>query len=233
MRPKPSPASFSFLGMFVPLVLGGMLLWLATPRAVAAFYMLPGDVVKEKLGGDKPPSDDDLMLLVSSREKAARFANTGIVKSDMALGLFELAQRRGLDTNEGKALLDRAASVLRRGLAEAPANTYGWARLAFIENRLEFGSPAAIEALRMSVMTAQFEPYLLLSRMFLALKLRPYWDDDMTALQERQVRLSWQWNPRQLAKAAKQYGAQDYVAGIIGDDPAAKESWNKLMKEEL
>ena len=110
-------------------------------------------------------SIDELKMLADAQRSGQLWLADGRLRTDLGLAYLLLAEKlpRG-DTNAG-AYLQRAIEALKAGLARAPANPYAWARLAYAEALAHGWSPLAMSSLRLSLITAPYEPRLLWSRL--------------------------------------------------------------------
>ena len=76
-----------------------------------------------------------------------------------------------------------------------------WARLGYV--RLVLKNPqGAADALEMSILTARYEPTLMLSRLDLAFIVWSYFGDEAKDLLTEQIRTVWKRQPDELLRAA-------------------------------
>ena len=179
--------------------------------------MLPGDPVLNAIQSGDDVRNSDLEDLASSREAALGWIESGREWTDLGLAQMRLAERAGPDG--GARLLDESATSLRRGLALAPANSFAWARLAYVELGRGGPSPAVIEALKMSMLTASYEPRLLYSRLDLSLLVWRQFDEEGRALVARQIRYAWELSRPRLARLAQKRNSTRIVADALAGVP--------------
>ncbi len=179
--------------------------------------MLPGDPVLNAIQSGDDVRDSELEDLASSRAAALGWIESGRAWTDLGLAQMRLANKAGLDG--GRRLLEESVSSLRRGLALAPANSFAWARLAYVELARGGPSTAVTEALNMSMLTAPYEPRLLYSRLDLSLLVWRQFDEEGRALVAQQVRYAWEMSRTRLARLAQKRNASRTVADALADDP--------------
>src|SRR5262245_30784258 len=140
--------------------LAAFLLATGVPRLFAALAMLPGDPVLADIEDGKPVDAADVATMIDSRETARALIADPRLNLDIALG--EMLRRgKAAEANpERGLLLDRAIVQLYRGLAEAPTNSFAWARLALALAQRDGPTRAALAAWRLSIATAPAEPKL-------------------------------------------------------------------------
>ncbi len=126
--------------------------------------------------------------------------------------------------------MEESVSSLRHGLALAPANSFAWARLAYVELARGGPSTAVTEALKMSMLTAPYEPRLLYSRLDLSLLVWRQFDDEGRTLVARQIRYAWEMSPPRLARLAQKRNASRIVADALADDPNDVTEFNDALK---
>lgn len=179
--------------------------------------MLPGDPVLNAIQSGDDVRRSELEDLASSREAALGWIESGRAWTDLGLAQVRLANKAGLDG--GRRLLEESVSSLRRGLGLAPANSFAWARLAYVELARGGPSTAVTEALNMSMLTAPYEPRLLYSRLDLSLLVWRQFDEEGRALVAQQVRYAWEMSRPRLARLAQKRNASRIVADALADDP--------------
>lgn len=196
MRPRPFAAALGAI-----LVAAGVL-YLAAPRMIAAFIMLPADPTLATLRRGKPVSPARLDALIASRARAlAWVSGDGQVRADLAFTRLERAVAGTRDRVPASAALRRASLTLRQALRDKPINPDAWRWLAAA--RLAAGDPRnAVAALKMSLFTGPYVTYLAIPRLRLALLLWPRLDGEDRALVHRQIRYSWWLSPDRLVELA-------------------------------
>ena len=208
--PRKSAAILTLVGTAI-------LLSLSVPRTIEVFSMLPGDPVLDTIQRGVEVPSSDLEDLASSREAALGWIESGRAWTDLGLAQVRLAERAGLDG--GRRLLDESVTSLRRGLALAPANSFAWARLAYAELGRRGPSTTVTEALKMSMLTASYEPRLLFSRLDLCLLVWRRFDEEGRALVAQQIRYAWEMSRPRLARLAQRRNASRIVADALAAVP--------------
>jgi hypothetical protein len=141
--------------------LSAFLLATAVPSLLAALARLPAEAIVEALADGRTTRPEDLDALIGASAAARRFLATPRYSTDLASALLRQSLIAPPGTAERVRLLDEGVIALRLGLAEQPANSFAWARLA---DSLALARPdepaAALEAWRLSVDTAPAEPRL-------------------------------------------------------------------------
>jgi hypothetical protein len=204
------------------LALGGLLLFLSVPRVVAEFLMLPGNRVLTMLQKGSTPSEGDLAIFITSRERSLTWADSGRSRTDLALAQLLLAEREvggGARYNE---LLGQAVQSMRAGLALAPANPYAWTRMSFAA--LSAGEPSERVApmIEMSIRTGPVEPDLIFARLGLCFVEWPYFGPSSRTLLEEQVRLAWHQSRDRLAVLARAAGRADTARSALPESERAE-----------
>ena len=129
---------------WITALMGAGCLALALPIAGAALSRLPGDAVLADLRAGEAGGSADLRRLADSRLLAARWRSDPRDAAARALAQIVLAERAG--TND-PARLRAAESNLTAALAAAPADPYGWTRLALVRWRLDRSAGSVAAAL--------------------------------------------------------------------------------------
>lgn len=195
------PAARSYRGGAVLLLFlfGGLALGLGLPRLMGGLHGLAArETVGALLAGQKP---EPAALDGAAAELAAaeRWSAAGEYRLDHGLTLLHQALT-AVNPSEQAAFFAAAEQVTAAGLAVAPGEPGGWARLAWLRQR-RGDLAGAVAALRLSWLSGAFVPAIMASRLELALALLPALDDEMLSLLRRQIRLAWVTSP-------------DFVAGL-------------------
>ena len=188
----------------VPLLAGAigvLLLILAVPRLIAAFIVLPTAPILQDVRDGKPVSREDLERLSVSQIRAAGYVDWGQLWTDAALADVTASLLPSIPIEEKLQLLNRADDSLRKGLSLAPANTFGWARFAYVRFVLGDRKQAA-DAIEMSILTGRYEPRLAPSRLDLAFLVWQSFSEDARDLLAEQVRWQWKKQPDDLLRSA-------------------------------
>jgi hypothetical protein len=197
--------------------LGAVLLAAAIPCFSARLLETPGDDAREAMleGWVVPP--DRIQNFIETRHVAASFRPSRDIYADRALGAYEEAKKAGLRTANGRKKLVECARWQLLALDLSPADTYGWARLAFVYWNLEGNaSTAAAMALANSIVAAPYEPRLAVSRLTMAMVFQAKLSTSVRAQIPQMMRAAWKIDPRGTSKAAKEGGWEIPLRGIVG-----------------
>lgn len=195
------------------------LLYLAVPRAVAGFIMLPGNQVLNDIQKGGAIDEQALVALVESRRRAAGWIDSGRLWSDVAVAQFMLAETGVPSDDTDLDRIQQASESLEIALALAPANPHAWTRRAYAELLLNGPSEAAASALVMAMLTARYEPDLLFVRLELGLVLWPRFAVEDRELVLDQIRFAWRKSPERLLNLAAGTGRIAIVLGAFADAP--------------
>ena len=200
-----------FLALALALVGAGLLV-LATPSLIADFLLLPGDPVHNAFLAGAPVSEADIDVLMRSRQDALRWRPTHEIYDDLAMAVVERARR--LPTHPDVA---QAIDWQMRALSLAPADSYGWARLAHLFLMTEGASASAARALENSIYAALYEPRLMLARATMAMQLKDRLDPAYEAQIPAMLRAAWAIAPAEMTQAAQQGGYISALKAARGD----------------
>jgi hypothetical protein len=203
------------------LLLAGLLLCLSVPRLIAELALLPGNPVLDTIKQGDPPSDKDLETLVASRERALAWTESGRIRADLAFAQQLLAQQEVGGGVRYRQLVAQATQSLRAGLAEAPADAYGWTMLAHAAIAADEPSSRIVPLLQMAIRTAPVEPDLVFARLELCFILWPAVTATDPTLCDGQVPLAVHQSSVRLARLAHATSREDTVRGLlVGEDGA-------------
>ncbi len=205
--------------MVLAFLAGLALLYLAVPRAVAGFIMLPGNQVLNDIQDGGAIDEQALVALVESRRRAAGWIDSGRLWSDLAVAQFMLAETGVPSDNTDLDHIQQASESLEIALALAPANPHAWTRRAYAELLLNGPSEAAASALVMAMLTARYEPDLLFVRLELGLVLWPRFAVEDRELVLDQIRFAWRKSPERLLDLAAGTGRTAIVLGAFAGAP--------------
>ena len=195
----------------VSLALGSLILGLALPRIVAELVALPGNRIEASVQQGRLPRDAELAVLIRSRVRSLAWLVSG--RTEMQLAVAELLATRGdLGGGEGnRSRRAQAEAMLRASLARAPAEPYGWVRLAHLS--LIEGEPPrqVVPLLEMSLRTAPVEPPLTFARLELCLVEWNHFGNAAEPRLEAQLRLAWAQAPDALVRLARATGRVDLL----------------------
>jgi hypothetical protein len=216
----------------LPLAIAAFLIVLALPRLVSSVIMLPVEPIMDALQAGRPVSDEDLQRFASRSAAARRFSSAGRLATDLAAA--KLAQAERLPTraqSERRELVEDAAALLEEGLAATPANSFAWARLAYARTVLEGPGAGAVDAWRMSVLTAPAETRLTVWRTRLGVALLAQFREGDRDLLDRQIRFAWRSDPERLAAFAKSGGPEtiQLIRIALLDEPGALQKFDAAL----
>jgi hypothetical protein len=188
----------------VGLALGFALLWLAIPRTMAAFVSLPGDPVLQAIQTGKTVTNDDLSGFIASRNNALKWVDAGRTWTDLGLGHLHLAEQAGGDTATATSYREKSARALKTGLSMAPANSYAWARMSYLDLRLGRARAHVRDSLILSLFTGPYERPLAESRIQYALAIWHEFNVRQQALVNEQIVFLDRFERRGLLKIISQ-----------------------------
>ncbi len=178
-----------------------------------------GSPVLAKLRQAMPVSAHEAKDLLSAKQGEMKWLESGEAAIDAGLARLLIAESLPADARERDRLIAAAASDLKQGLAAAPLSGRGWARLAYSVAALEGWSPAAMTALRFSIVAAPFEPSLTLFRLRMGLEAWPYLDARDRASVLQQVRYAAKVDLKALALLAEEQQSIPIVRAALRDEP--------------
>ncbi len=209
------PASLAS-GLLVGAAIAALLLGLGVPSLIAAVVGAPGvEVVGQIRFDDAKPSGERLGDGASAFASAARFWMDGSLEVDRGYLLLKRAEELAPGPTR-EAAYREAMEATRAGLAAAPVQPSAWARLAYLELR-SGRQAAALAALRMSLMTGPVTPALMASRLEIGLRLTPLFDQELTGLMKRQIRLLWVLNPDYVGKLSADPLSADLTRAALAE----------------
>ncbi|MFC3052238.1 hypothetical protein [Kordiimonas pumila] len=200
-----------------------LMLYMAFPRFLAELMLVPGTPIVERLNSGGDVSVEDLDIAQNSREQAVSFVDHPKAYSDLAtvfLARATVEQDRALKTQ----YTEKAIESLEKTLSLAPLNTFAWLRLSFA--RLRTGGDdgvrlKALEAWHMSVTTAPFEPYILLSRLHLGIVLYDEMTEEDISLLQAQAQATYKWNRGLLRQYVREKNLAEWCAFLLEANPEA------------
>jgi hypothetical protein len=140
--------------------LSAFLLATAVPSLLAALIRLPSDATVESLSAGQAASQAELEALVVASAAARRFVPNPRYSTDIAAAHLRQAMVASAGSSDRNRLVTDAMTALRSGLAEQPANSFAWARLAQAMALVDRDPAAPLPAWRLSIDTAPAEPRL-------------------------------------------------------------------------
>jgi hypothetical protein len=192
------------LRLVIGLSLAAALIWLAFPRTISAIMNLPGDPILQAIQNGRPADNEELLKLISSRDKGLEWTDDGRAWTDQGLAYMRLAEQSGHGTAAGIGYMEAGVEALKTGLSKAPANPYAWARLSYLGLRMDGADSIAKPALIMSLFTGPFERALVDSRIQYALSIWHQLDASQQALVHDQIILLERFDRRRLYQITRQ-----------------------------
>lgn len=212
--------------LFLCLVLGLMLVWLAVPRTIAAALRAPHDATVRALGDYRPPGLAAILEAVEAHRAALTWRDSAVARSQLATLILALERTAGATSREGEALAGRAARNWRRSLAMAPGQRYGWTSLiqaqAVANDGADFHRPFA-----MALATGRVDPVLVPARIEVALALWPTLDDATRTAMRDQIALAARHIPADLATIARRRFALKQVRDALAEQPALRQRFDQ------
>jgi hypothetical protein len=218
------------LSVWLPLVAGLALFAAGLRQSVAALEIYLATSRTLSVGDalaspSENPVTDDLKI-----EAAPRWAE--------AQDLFHLAwaKNRLLSAREpseaSAALLASATHDAERAVAGAPGYSPGWLMLADL--RREAGAPAkeVAQLLKISILTAPFDPYRVLGRLNIGFSVYPSLDDEGRDLLASQIQMAWRSVPEDLVKFAltPDHANRLFLIRLaLAPDPSVLAAFEKLL----
>lgn len=191
---------FSLVGLGIcvaSIVVSIFLAYLAVPRMIAAFIMIPGSPTLQSLRQRERVTIEELREFIETREDAAKWIVSPQLHSDLALARLTVDEFQGSNADN----LSDAIDDLYRSVNIAPANPYAWVRLSLAHRKNGSEYDAAANALGLSLRTGPNERALLRAHLYLGLDLwQRLSEADRSFLQHR-IRL-----------AVSSYGMGDLIA---------------------
>ena len=184
-------------------IVGTALVTLALPRLVGDILLVPGNAYFSGVGGKKSDRSKKLDVAISSRQAALVWSDNGRIWRELGISQLKKAQLSGFRSAKGRIYLADAKRALQEGLIRSPGNPFAWSRLAYIEYVSRQPSKSIAGPLKMSLVTGEHEPSLIISRLGLALLI---WDDlgaDVKAMFLKQLAWASKTNPKGLRRLAR------------------------------
>ena len=206
----------------VALATGLALVWLATPRIVAAIAELPARPVISELRSGERLEPRYLEIAAKSQAAALRWVADGRGWAGLGLIRFIEARRLGLAGDEGRAALDQSLAAHRRAVSLSPEQAYVWSRLAHAELLRGGPSPRLGPLLERAIATAPFDPDLVFPRLELCFLTWRQLDPSVRELAAGQVRFAARIAPERLAALARERYAMAAVRDALADTPALR-----------
>ncbi|MFQ5958215.1 MAG: hypothetical protein ACE5LF_02490 [Alphaproteobacteria bacterium] len=193
------------------LAAGLALLVLAGPRAAAGLAALPARPVIAELRSGAAVAPRFVAVALDSESAALEWIDDGRAWADLGLLHWARGQSGGFSGDHGRAALERAIAIDRRGLALSPAQAYVWTRLAHAELLRRGPAPRLGPLLELAIVAAPFDRRLTFPRLELCFTVWRQLDPAVHDIVARQVRFAARLRPERLAALAK----RRYATGIV------------------
>ncbi|MBF0285317.1 MAG: hypothetical protein HQL51_12770 [Magnetococcales bacterium] len=205
------------------LLLGGGMFLHAVHRLTAQLPELEALAIRERLAAVPGPSAEALHSALAAQRRAEERRPTAEGEHRRGELFSALARREDEGGAErGRASWEEARAAYRASLAHHPGSSRVWLGLAMVELRLAGYSPAALEALRLSIEREAFDPDVLYSRLTLGLSAWSLLSPPQRRAVERQFETAWAYNTTWTLQAIpKVAGALERVRGWLADRPEA------------
>jgi hypothetical protein len=214
------------------ILVGALLLSMAVPRLIANLLLAPGNVALSRVLHGDVLSAQGYERILSTRKAALSWVELPEARLDLGATLYLMAQSSDQLRVDPEATLGEARRELERGLAELPADTYGWFWLADI--RKFTGEPeGAARALRLSSLAAPHDVNAAPLRAGLALALWAGLDPETKALAEADVRGAFSANAG--GSFIRRMRDADLLAPLrrsVASDPVANASLWLLLRHD-
>ncbi len=204
----------------VAVVLGLILVGMATPRLVAGLLVAPYDDELREMAKGHPVEGQVLAAAGLAYEDALAWHDEANAAAELAGINYVLARHLGFGGDAGRLYLERTLAAARRAVAGNPALPYAWLQIAIALEALEGPSPKAVAALIQSMRRAPYQPRLAVLRAGLALKVWPLLDAEARALAGQQVLLAAKVDPAGLAGVVPSPALWRVAQDILLTDPA-------------
>lgn len=214
------------LPLAVAAMLSSLLLGLGILQLPAAFLATNAGETVFRVKQGQPGETGQLVSAAASLEAAGRWAREG-ERDAMGGILYYLASEKADNGADRLAYAEASERNILSGLQSAPGQPAPWAVLARLRQGRGDGAGAA-QAWRLSILSAQMEPGLLIMRIGEGLKLRPYLDAEMLSMLKQQIRLLWVADSDAVLRLSKRPDAQDLVSEALAQlSPAEMEQFSR------
>ncbi len=202
------------------IVVGLLILYLLVPRMMANILMIPGHHIQESLQSRGDVSSEGYITLIASRMDALAWVDSGKIWGELGIAQSWYAHKTGFHRPSGRDALTNSITSLRQSLMLAPANTFAWTGLAYSYlARTGYSIQDITECLKISIMTAPYQPKLVFERLKLCLGIYSMFDEDGRDLIKSQIVVAAKINPGKLARiiGAGNY-AEPEIENVLGSD---------------
>jgi hypothetical protein len=204
----------------VAVVLGLILIGMATPRLVAGLLVAPYDGELREMAKGRPVEGQVLAAAVLAYADALDWHDEANAAGELAGIHYVLARSLGFGSDAGRLHLERTLAAARRAVAGNPAQPYAWLQIAIALEALEGPSTSSVAALLESMRRAPYQPRLAVLRAGLALRAWTLLDQEARALAALQVLLAAKVDPAALAAVVPAPALWRVAQDILLADPA-------------
>jgi hypothetical protein len=203
------------------LVLGGIMIAVGLPSVVADFRRLPVEATVGAIVRNEPLDATAIDNALPVLEAVA--TTSAAARDDLAMALLAGARLR---PSPGRTA--RAAGEFRAYLADVPGDSRAWADLAAAEVMQGARQPA-VQALTTSILTAPWQPGLVMARCALGIDLYADLDDEARGLVEEEFRIAAERTPQRLAQLVRERNAVLIARIMLIQSPEAMAKFESAL----
>lgn len=210
-------STWDILPPLAAIAIGAVFLVLAIPTAMSDLLSIPGNHVMKQLKNKQKVGKSELQRFIDSYEASATWKETAKTRTDIALGYLILVNYLDLDHRSGSLLL--ADASLRRGLALAPMNPYGWMRLVQIRKARKAPLKNIADPFKISLKSGHHEDRhheMLLLMVETGLEVWSQLGDEERTIISRKARKAWERDPRRTATLAVRIERSELLSTLLG-----------------
>lgn len=215
--------------------LGFVLMLASLTPTLARLAQLPGDPVRQDLLSNQTLTEPRTALFFDSRLRSYKIRPNAETLEDLAMASLMQFQMGQKDPAKADALAKQALAWQIHSLSRAPANAFGWSRLAFISLQSPGTvSPqeAAASALALSLQMGPYEPSLALAQLRLAVNILDRLNESVKNRLPDLVNMAWESDPYALAHAAVQESFVSLAEAALRNDPSKLSAFRELCANE-
>lgn len=213
-----------FLPAAVFAALGAALLGLAIPRTIAAWISLGAEPTMTRLETNRPTNVQQLGTCVAAYDGALRWKSSSVRFANLGTCEFSLALAAPTDTPQRAEWLARAEEHTKTALLLNPAESFAWARLAFIRASRGASARDVVAPLIVSLDTGPNIRALWRSRTRLMLRYAPFMTVDELLTVRHQLKTIWIYGPSErphLLEMAHTLDRMPQLLWALRDEPEA------------
>jgi len=214
-------------------VAGIVLVWQGLPVARGALRAQRADAVVEKLRDAKPMTVPEVTAGIADLGRAIEanpVAGRYLLRSELEGGA-ALTPDLHADSQQVYAWMRAARADLEIGLANAPARSIDWLRLAAMREMLDGPSREVIALLEMSIRTGPWIAPVWPTRLRLFLDNWAYYTDDQKAALKTYISTMWRDKHEQYMFGSVVHDPVDelILRSLLRDEPGAQEELSKWI----